>query len=92
MLEQRADSDDRKSMSLLWLARDYLPAVLAAPPSGNPEAESKVQEHLAIICQEQQGAAQRLTIEDWWTRVIVVLDVIAVMAAIVYFVRKRMAR
>lgn len=88
-LEWRSDTNDKASMSLLWLARDYLPAELRAGRALDPATQSKVEQHLAIVQQELWQSRDAVQHWDLLSTVIVGADVIGVVAAIVYFARKR---
>jgi hypothetical protein len=90
LLEQRARTDDKASMSLLWLARDYLPQALDAFPPEDAVRERLVQEHLGIVQMQLRYSNRSSHTGDWWMWGIVGIDVIGVLAAIVFFVRKRL--
>ena len=87
VLEQRAVTDDKTSMSLLWLARDYLPRELNDSPPDESVKESKVQEHFRIVQQELIIPRRTVSHGNWWIRAIVGLDVVGGLALLAYWVR-----
>ena len=54
VLQRNATRDDRASLALLWIARDYLPALLKDSDSSFSEIENKVRGQLAVARSELQ--------------------------------------
>ncbi len=49
ILQKKADINDQVSMSLLWIARDYLPSVLTGSGQISDEMEKKIDAHFSDI-------------------------------------------
>lgn len=88
-LEKHADVNDKNSMSLLWIARDYLPASLIDPKTPSVDTEDKVEAHLAVVHGAIQQAVRTQATWDIWTTSIVGLDIFGALAAMFYFGKKR---
>jgi len=91
-LEKHADVNDKNSMSLLWIARDYLPASLIDPKTPSVDTENKVEAHLAVVHGAIQQAVRTQATWDIWTTSIVGLDIFGALAAMFYFGKKRWAK
>lgn len=91
-LERNADVNDKGSMSLLWIARDYLPALLNDPKTSADSIESKIKTHIGNFHLAQQQVIQPREAWDLWTMSIVGVDALGVLAAALYFGRKRLSK
>ena len=91
-IEKRAHITDRSSMSLMWVARDYLPTLLLDPASPAPEVVSRIEAHFAIIDLYKQSPIRTPASRDPWMGGIVVLDLLGVLGAALFFGRKRWAK
>lgn len=87
-LEKKANSSDKASMSLLWIARDYLPRLLEDQRGASPETEQKIESHLEIVQHAIRQSSQSGEPWDVWTMAIVGMDVLGALAAVVYFGKK----
>lgn len=88
-LEKRAHITDKSSMSLLWVARDYLPTLLVDPAGPSNEVESKIETHLAIVDTVRKKTSLTPESRDPWMTGIVVFDFLGVLGAALFFGRKR---
>jgi len=93
ILKQKAHINDPASMSLLWIARDYLPAVLQGPPKIDGDLSRKIDRHFSDVELSFRRNARPADSNDWWIPIVVALDAILVLGGIWYFVdtRRRMA-
>ena len=89
VLQRKADINDPASMSLLWIARDYLPAALRGPQKIDGDLVTKIEKHFADIdlVFRRNGGPEQST--AWWIWIIVCLDAVLVLTAIWYFVGHR---
>jgi hypothetical protein len=85
ILERKANSKDSVSMSLMWIARDYLPQLLAANDGSVAGIEEKIQSHLKRIATALGKTKSKNEPWDVATQVIVGLDFLGAIAAFVYF-------
>lgn len=90
ILEKRASRDDEKSMSLLWVGRDYLPKLLSQPQAPDPMVISKIETHLAtarpsLVPVESGGQT------DPWTVTVLVIDAVGILIAVVWWWRRSLS-
>ncbi|MFO1004677.1 MAG: hypothetical protein U0929_01860 [Planctomycetaceae bacterium] len=88
-LKKNAHVEDKISMSLMWMARDYFPELLNSPADSTTKTEQKIELHFATIKDAHRQAKQKQEKWDTWTMSIVVIDVLGVLAALLFFTRKR---
>lgn len=88
-LKKNSHVEDKISMSLMWMARDYFPELLNSPADSTTKTEQKIELHFATIKDAHRQAKQKQEKWDTWTMSIVVIDVLGVLAALLYFGRKR---
>ena len=88
-LQKNANVEDKISMSLMWMTRDYFPALLNGLEDSTTELESKIELHFATIKDALRQASLKQEKWDSWTISIVGLDVVGVLAALMYFGWKR---
>ncbi len=86
---RRRQNNDPASMSLLWIARDYLRKALQGPPQIEADLAAKIDRHFSDVEVSFRRNARSTPSSDWWMPVIVCFDVVAVLAAIWYFVGQR---
>ena len=94
-LEKRAHISDKSSMSLMWVARDYLPTLLVDPTSPSQEVATRIETHFAIVDAVKKKASETGETpqsQDFWMSGIVVLDLLVVLGAALFFGRKRWAK
>ena len=88
-LKKNATVEDKISMSLMWMARDYFPALLNGQADSTTKTEQKIELHFATINDALRQAKVKQKEWDTQTMSIIVLDVLGVLAALIYFGRKR---
>jgi hypothetical protein len=86
-LARTASSSDPASLSLLWIARDYLPRILAKKEVAPADIETKIQYHLKRIKSDIAFSEAQSQPWDISTVAIVTVDVLGMCAAIAYFRR-----
>jgi len=89
ILKQKAHINDPASMSLLWIARDYLPAVLQGPPKIDGDLSRKIDRHFSDVKLSARRNARTPQSSDWWMLIVVGLDAVLVLSGIWYFVGQR---
>lgn len=75
-LESNASSDDPVSLSLLWIARDYLPVLLKERDGAFSKIENKIEVLLARIDSQLQHKTNNSV--DWGFVVSLILDIVVV--------------
>jgi len=88
-LEKNANVEDKVSMSLMWMARDYFPELLNGQADSTTKTEQKIELHFATINDALRQAKLKEKEWDTWTMSIVGIDVLGVLAALLFFARKR---
>ena len=88
-LKRNANVEDKISMSLMWMARDYFPELLNGQADSTTKTEQKIELHFATINDALRQAKPKQKEWDTWTMTIVGIDVIGVLAVLLYFGRKR---
>ena len=89
ILKQKANVNDPASISLLWIARDYLPTVLQGPPNIEADLARKIDRHFSDIELNLRRNARTPPPYDWWMPIVVGFDAVLMLAALWYFVGQR---
>ncbi|WP_010586460.1 DUF4339 domain-containing protein [Schlesneria paludicola] len=85
MLQRNAKIDDPVSMSLLWLARDYIPVAIRDRAGKSAETDDKISTLLASVKVKLEKPARSRPPVDYWTMGIVAFDLVLACAAIAFF-------
>jgi hypothetical protein len=86
IIERQADTDDQAQKEILWVARDYLPRVVAAGPGGDPEAENMCRQLLVKVAER---SAMSQAADDLLVNSLLVFDGLLLAAGCIWFFRKR---
>lgn len=92
ILKQKADVNNPTSMSLLWIARDYLPNVLQGSATIDDDLAKKIDRHFSDVELNLRRNARTTQSFDWWMLIIIGLDAGLVMGALWYFVLRRLLK
>ena len=87
-LNRTADTSDPSSISLLWIARDYIPQMLAQKDNASTDVENKIQYHLKRI--KSVIELNPIQNQPWSISAIaiVTLDVVGACATVIFFGRR----
>jgi hypothetical protein len=91
-IARMASTSDPASMSLLWVARDYLPKMMAEMNSEPSDTEQKIRTHLRIVENQFRKTNIKGPTRNLSGIVILTFDVLAACSVAVYFGRKWLSR
>jgi hypothetical protein len=85
LLQRKADIDDQVTLSLLWVARDYLPAIVSGSGQISDESERKIDAHFRDISSALRRKGSARQTDNRWTYILIGIDVILAFVGISYF-------
>lgn len=85
ILKQKADVNNPTSMSLLWIARDYLPDVLQGPATIDDDLAKKIDQHFSDVEWNLRRNARTTQSFDWWMSLVIGCDVVLILGFVWYF-------
>ena len=77
-LKAQAKTEDPASMSLMWIARDFLPRALNSRKASLSEVDEKIESQLHVVKTAFRKAKVKPASVDWFTIGIVTVDIVVV--------------